>query len=76
LSNRVRKKILIGVNGGYFLLLLLMNGRKRLKALYNPAQGNTLGKITKEMQSLSKLYVHIVFHIQYNVDFDEKYIWI
>ena len=26
-------------------------------------------------QSLSKLYVHIVFRIKYNVDFDEKYFW-
>jgi hypothetical protein len=26
-------------------------------------------------QSLSKLYVHIVFHIKYNINFDEKYLW-
>jgi len=26
-------------------------------------------------QSLSKLYVHIVFRIKNNVDFDEKNIW-
>jgi len=51
LSNRVRKKILIVVNGGYFLFPLLMNGRKRLKALYNPAQGNTLGTLGNETKT-------------------------